>query len=319
MFKGGILSVLVSVLTGCGGQTAFQPTSQGTSPEGLGIINGKDVTAPDTYSGHVVYLQFRLAEGVGSCTGSILDSQTILTAAHCVSGATEGVVVFANNVQDPSAVAAEYVRSVDVASVYPKYKAEPEDSARAKDPASIPPPDQVPSVREFERNLDQSGFYDYDVAVVHFSGGLPAGYSPVQLADSGFVVETGAELHMIGYGLAKVNAVKQLVKGQVIVTPSPDGSTAGQLRETSVPIAAYDVKTGVLLTAGTKTSVCSGDSGGPAFVADPKSGAAIQVGIAEAVATSYCNSVSMHTAVFPYLGWIKEMSAKMAAKAAAAG
>jgi secreted trypsin-like serine protease len=172
----------------------------------------------------------------------------------------------------------------------------------------------VPTVDQVEKELAAEDDVDFDVALLHFSGGLPAGYSPVQLATSASIVQPGAMLHMIGYGLSKVDAQVKVVNGQQVYVPVPDQTTVGQLRETQVEVAQYNPDIRMIITDGHKTGVCNGDSGGPAFIQD-MNGDVLQVGIAEAVSSPYCNSASMHTAIFPYLNWIKGMAAAMAKQA----
>src|SRR5471030_440226 len=60
----------------------------------LPIVGGETVTSDDPISHTTVALYFAEDKGGALCTGSILDSGHILTAAHCVEGATKGVVIF---------------------------------------------------------------------------------------------------------------------------------------------------------------------------------------------------------------------------------
>lgn len=308
--SGKVLVLAALVLAGCGQQKDLQQASGALN----NIVSGSDVTAANEYSKHTVFLQMSGANGGGICTGSIYDSQTILTAAHCLVGAEQALVVFANNVK--TGVKREQVRIVDVATVHPKFAMprRQQNEAAETDPAATPTIPRVPTVDEVVEALNNAGNVDYDIAMVHFQGGLPAGYAPVTLAKNPAVVANGTKMHMIGYGLSRVASKMAVVNGQAKFIPVPDQTTPGQLRETEVAIDRYDVKTQMIFTDGRSTSVCSGDSGGPAFVTDT-AGQVIQVGIAEAVATAYCNSVAMHTAVFPFLDWIEKTAAELAEKA----
>lgn len=307
--RGKVLSILSLALVGCGNQANVGKLAAGNSE---GIMNGFEVSQTDAYSQHTVYLRVAMAGGSASCTGSILDSETILTAAHCVEGATKAVVVFAKNAQDPRNVSADHIRRVDAAAIFPEYKPEPEDSGESDGQPPATPP-KIPTLDEIKQALVEDKMVDYDLAVLHFQGGLPADYSPVKLATSESVLQEGTVLHMVGYGLSKVQSKMQVVNGQPVFVAVPDQSTVGQLRETSAPIGQYNAAARAILSDSHQTGVCSGDSGGPAFVQDA-SGQTLQVGIAEAVFNRYCNSVSMHTAVYPYLGWIKQASDALAKK-----
>lgn len=319
--RGRVLSILSLVLVGCGSQTASVPKPMNLNSEG--IVNGTDVTTPDLYSQHTVFLQMQLSKSGAICTGSILDSQTILTAAHCVSGASSALIVFAPNVQNAKALTAAQVRQADIVAVYPKYQPTPEPEQPTPDhqaqshtqtvPATPVMP-TVPTLDEVEKGLAANDDVDFDVAMLHFQGGLPAGYSPVQLATSPSIVQPGAVLHMLGYGLSKVNPEVRTVNGKNVTVPVPDQTTPGQLRETEVAVAQYNADIRMIITDAHQTGVCSGDSGGPAFI-QTVNGDVLQVGIAEAVSSPYCNSASMHTAIFPYLNWIKGMAAAMAKQA----
>lgn len=314
MARGVFGFLLFLAMAGCGKRSAIV-APEGTAP---GIVGGRDVMAPNDYSKHVVFLQMRMGNGAGFCTGSILDSQTILTAGHCLTGGGMGVILFTTNAH--AGVSATMVRRIDNAEVYPQFHMprhqQSENHGDDGDvPSEIPGPDQVPTVQQIKNFLDLAGNVDYDIGLLHFSGGLPPGYSPVQLATSADVLTPGISMHFIGFGISRVNAVQTQAGKEISVVPAPDHTTVGTLRETDVPMSDYDIALRMLFSSGTKSSVCSGDSGGPAFVKD-STGAIVQVGIAEAVASAYCNSVSTHTAIFPYLDWIKQTSEKMAEEAA---
>jgi len=314
--RGKVLSILSLVLVGCGNQSNVGKLA---SADSNGIMNGFDVSKSDAYSQHTVYIEAAMNGGSASCTGSILDSETILTAAHCIYGATQAAVVFAKNAQSPDSVASDHVRMVDKAAVFPKYQPESEDSddsgPKKSTQSTQPVTPKIPTLAEIEQMVTASGMVDYDVAILHFKGGIPSDYSPVQLATSEAVLTEGAVLHMVGYGLAKVNSRMQVDQnGQPVFVPVPDQTTVGQLRETSASIGQYNAQARAILTDSHQTGVCSGDSGGPAFIQDA-SGQTLQVGIAEAVFNRYCNSVSMHTAVYPYLDWIKQTADGLAKKA----
>lgn len=314
--RGKVLLILATVLTGCGNQKPTSPVAEGSAS----IVNGSTVLTPNKYSKHTVFVQTISAQGGGICTGSIYDNQTILTAAHCLIGARQAVIVFAPSVQDPRLVKNEQVRVVDLASVYPTFN--PGGAVKRPEGGAKPTPDaapvvpKIPTVDEVTKNLEDHNVVLDDVALLHFSGGLPQGYEPVRLATSETLSQPGAMLHMIGYGLARVGSQMRMVDGKAEFVAVPDRTTTGLLRETEVAISRYSAKAKLILTAGTATSVCSGDSGGPAFVTDQATGEVVQVGIAEAVANEYCNSVSMHTAIVPYLPWIKETATKLAEQVA---
>jgi secreted trypsin-like serine protease len=110
-----------------------------------GIVNGRAAGSRDQVAKSVVALVAEMSEGQALCTGSLIDASTVLTAAHCVDHSPERlVVVFGSNVKG---AAQNRVREATGFS----------QNSRWKNPTS--------------RGRG-------DLALVHFEGGLPSGYSP---------------------------------------------------------------------------------------------------------------------------------------------
>jgi secreted trypsin-like serine protease len=135
-----------------------------------------------------------------------------------------------------------------------------------------------------------------DLALIHFAGGLPEGASLVTLADSKLKLEAGDQVLVMGYGVS--NAAKR--------------SGGGVLRQAQTTVLGVTSKTEIA-TDGKMSSVCFGDSGGPAFV---ESGDGwIQWGVASAVSNESCNEASVHTDLRSYRAWIKKAMDGMRGKA----
>ncbi|MDO9183844.1 MAG: trypsin-like serine protease [Bacteriovorax sp.] len=131
-----------------------------------------------------------------------------------------------------------------------------------------------------------------DLALVHFKGSLPVGYQPVKLADEKLKLNIGQKVLMMGFG----------------VTNGTSRSGSGKLRQTESTILEEHSLTEIITDAH-KSSVCFGDSGGPAFI---KTGNDfIQWGVASSVLNSSCNQASIHTGLMKYRGWIKTTSEKL--------
>jgi secreted trypsin-like serine protease len=109
-----------------------------------------------------------------------------------------------------------------------------------------------------------------DLALVHFKGGLPAHYFPVTL---------------IGYGVTSGEREKGL----------------GKLRQTTTQIIGQKSPSEIV-TDGESSSVCFGDSGGPAFIKEGNEN--IQWGVASAVENRACNEASIHTEIISFGPWI---------------
>ena len=132
-----------------------------------------------------------------------------------------------------------------------------------------------------------------DLALVRFEGGLPADYKPVTIGDANLPLTPGTEVLMMGYGVNKAETHKG----------------AGVLRETKSSIIEQESPT-ELVTDGTKSSVCFGDSGGPAFAEDAD-GNEVQWGVTSSGKNDTCNEASVHTNVIAYAAWMKSAAAQL--------
>lgn len=249
----GILALLMSV-TACGDRNIAWPAIDGN-----GIVHGRGVPTKSSISKSVVALVSEIEGGAALCTGTILDEQTILTAAHCVDHSPEKmVVVFDTKVKG---VAKENLRHADTYLQNPRWA--------------------------------KGGEHAGDIAVVHFTGGLPKSYQPVQLATRGQKLEEGSEVTMVGYGMSNVKKE----------------SGGGVLRETKTTIVGKKAPDQIA-TDGHTSSVCFGDSGGPAF--SEANGELVQWGVAHSVLNRECNETSLHTDIIPYEAWIRESMKRLA-------
>jgi secreted trypsin-like serine protease len=217
------------------------------------IVHGQQARSGDALASSVVAILTELPEGQSLCTGSILNENSVLTAAHCVDGHTEKMtIVFAKNIRQSN----EYSQRLVTGFVQNPYWKHP--------------------------NTNTQG----DLAIIHFAGGLPEGYKPVRLAKPTEVVSEGQQVYFLGYGVTNGNSQK--------------GS--GILRGTTSRIIGEQSPTETI-TDGKKSSVCFGDSGGPAFIKVKNQ--FVQWGVASSVFNQACNEASIHTNVMPYDSWIR--------------
>jgi secreted trypsin-like serine protease len=228
------------------------PGSDPTNPPDKGIVHGQ-LSKSNGLSNSVVALVADVPEGQTLCTGSILSENSVLTAAHCVDNNPERmVVVFGKNIHS------------------------------AKQESMRPVTNFVQNPYWSHPNSTNQG----DLAIVHFSGGLPAGYVPVHLVNASEKVSEGDSVYFIGYG----------------VTNGKSQKGSGILRATTTQIIGEQSPTETI-TDGQKTSVCFGDSGGPAFVKVKNK--FLQWGVASSVLNQTCNEASIHTNIMTYLNWIR--------------
>jgi V8-like Glu-specific endopeptidase len=144
----GTLILSTVTLVACGANKDTPPT---TDLEVSDIVNGKAVTKKNENAHSIVAIVAEKNGGQSLCTGSIVAPEVILTAAHCVEGSPQKLhLVFGLNIQ----------------------KANKKNDTREADKFIIHP--------NWGRHLPSG---ESDLALIHFKGALPEGYSPVKLAD----------------------------------------------------------------------------------------------------------------------------------------
>lgn len=131
-----------------------------------------------------------------------------------------------------------------------------------------------------------------DLALIRFRGKLPIGYKPVLLASKNTNLSIASTVTLIGYGVANGNT----------------HGGAGILRQAQTTIIGKYTTTEII-TNGKKSSVCFGDSGGPAFIMDGNH--YVQWGVASSVTNKACNEAAIHTLIVGYKSWIKKTIAKL--------
>ena len=193
------------------------------------IIGGVPVTADDPIAHSTVMLIGETATGMFSCSGTILNDEWVLTAAHCSIGVKDMVVVFSTHAPDTSwarllSSGLHYRRVVDLNhnQDYP------------------------------DTNIGQMIPHN-DIGLVRFSGGLPKGYYPVTILNPSVdakYLTPNTPVVIAGFGKRGAD-------------PKTDDS--GNLYKDTVPL--HRIVGQVDANVGSDGSVaCHGDSGGPAFI-----------------------------------------------------
>jgi secreted trypsin-like serine protease len=173
-----LLTVSLSGLLAC--SQKGNGTARNLEDAAISIIGGKQLTAADGLSKSVVAL-VDVDEGA-LCTASIISENMLVTAAHCVQGNLNSmVVVFTTDltVKDKSAIKVRTVESGIQTSFYAERQLEPTDEG--------------------------------DIALIKLSEKIPAGYVPATLLTDASVLKKGTTVTLVGYGID--DGVKQTGSG----------------------------------------------------------------------------------------------------------
>lgn len=162
------------------------------------------------------------------CSGSVIASDIVLTAAHCVA-------------ENPSHPAAVSQLHVVYSTHFPKSPNDP--SVRSVSGYRVHP--------GWTGNIQQPDAHD--IAVLRIVGDMPVGYAPAELLARDARLYSGQEVLLAGFGVT--SGTDQV------------GQSAGILREVPVNVIQEYGQTEVLVDASHSQGPCGGDSGGPAFVA----------------------------------------------------
>ncbi len=261
LYKGlAALLALVSLSACAPDLQSIQATDTVTADAGAFIIGGQESNGQEDFAKHIVALYD--LRGGSICTASILSETILLTAAHCVvSPASDLRVVFGTDVDSRSIV----VKPVDAYQVSPLW-----------------------SLRQFQE------FNTGDIAVVKFSGGLPAGYKPIKFLSDSSGLKDGQNVMLAGYGNSD----------------GARGTGAGKLRYVVTQIKSSGFsKTEILMEQSKGKGACHGDSGGPAYI--QVNGELVVIGVTSRGVDDPKNDCSVsaaYTSVPYYANWIRRTS-----------
>ncbi len=267
------------ILAACGSSKIGETSIQ--SLKSQGIIGGQLVSSSDSIASSTVQIfTFQVGKnkdgqdvvtGLGSCTGSIIDQDIILSAAHCTTNNPSLIFIYFSN---------------DI----------PKDfSAFFKDMKNQPNLRRVTGamVGNNWKNAYQKNYNWDDISLLKFSGGLPDGFKVARLVPNNFRVNSGDTVTIAGYGLTDgVNKVQ---------------STG--LRKVSLQIENVNYSADeIMLDTTHGRSSCHGDSGGPAFVSNQSENYIFGLTSRADYKTDprgECIGLTIYTNVQHFLGWIQ--------------
>lgn len=270
----GVGSLLL--LAACAPSNQSQENFANSVEENLdldGIKGGAEVTQDEALSKSVVAIYHR-QYGV-MCTGSLIGNNMVLTAAHCIEGGPSSyAIVFGVSVES-----SQVARAVKRIVVSPKYL----NSQTRK------------RVRVNGQGVDIPAD-NYDIALMQFSGALPAGYKVATLLPQKSMLRVGGIVTLAGYGMQGDNSLVLggLLKVDVKILDTQFGQTE------------------ILLDQSQGRGACQGDSGGPAYLR--ASGKIYLWGVTSRSPLANptgCPTHAIYTNILSHLPWIHQTSQAM--------
>ncbi|MDD4974862.1 MAG: trypsin-like serine protease [Bacteriovorax sp.] len=281
------------VLTSC----APKSSSTRVNLKNSFIINGADVKIGDGIASSVVGV-YNIKEKA-LCTGSLIASNIVLTAAHCSPEHVSDLkIIFTNDIDDiitshEADILQEFMLSATDFKVGPTWD---------------------PKNESIEINTG-------DIALVKFKGKIPAGYRPATFLADASLLKIGNMVTVAGFGVNIVSSKKidpnkyphldeAIEYGEVLcddengknincVEIDTDGD--GILRTTTAPISS--TQTTEIILDERKSGTCSGDSGGPAYIR--QNGEFYLFGVTSR-GSALCDEVGVYTNALYYRPWIAE-------------
>ncbi len=282
------LSFLAACSSGGGDATNANLEVQNCELKGqsYGIISGNTLSSSNPLSESTVLVIF-LGKKSSICTGTIIDNDKVLTAAHCTSRSSydKTLIAFSNNVGCVLKAKTRTVRPVTSRQVHPSYV-------------------------YYEDNKGHAENATNDLAILKFSGSLPENYKVRPLPTKSYDFTKAKEIVMSGYGVTTEEETTEDTSGILRFTTAEPSRLSKSVVTPSGETARID-KT--LIMVQRQNGVCSGDSGGPLYAKD-ENGLTL-IGVTSMVADIYaknknearsCHGISIFVDVRDQLDWIEK-------------
>jgi trypsin len=255
-----VVSAFAALAVGCSNNTSSKSINAAAAPS---IIGGTEVAEGSTLHKSIVGLYNTKEHAL--CTGSLLENNIVLTAAHCIgANAQDHIVIFA----------------ADLESVF---KSQDRNFLLSKVRRGV----KTVVNPNWGKTHPGGGQAWGDTALIKFQGDVPAGFEPATLLADNSLLAKGSTITVAGYGvnsdiLTEVNKADypdfkdREARGEFLCEQSQDGKTekcykedvsgSGVLRTTELKVMGNYNDTEILFDQRNGQASCEGDSGGPAYV-----------------------------------------------------
>ncbi len=258
-----------------------------------GIVGGGLLKKDSTLAKGIVYIQSKDVEGYNyMCTGSLIASDLVLTAAHCIEGATDEKDIKVAFTHQPECDASKNLKLLGV----------PVAAFR------------IHSSWKNKEMPDERG----DLALIRLKSAAPVPWKPLKLA-SRFIGLENSKIVVAGYGADSLNGKTsssvslRIAEVSAIQAAEKDyfakASNLAELKEQKISIYMENSEKDELLfiSQSNGAGVCFGDSGGPSMMQD-ETGMYVQTGVASVVLgvgeSRICGFAGGHMSVHFHRQWI---------------
>jgi secreted trypsin-like serine protease len=239
-----------------------------------GIFNGRDVLAnePVAHTVVAVHSVYPGADEGTICSGTLLSSSVVLTAAHCLMDEGSVRTVLFGIDAKQSILHRKVIRQI----VHPGWRI-------IEEIQSIP----VES-RSEEDNAKLLNSSWNDLALVEFEGGLPEGFFPSALLTDQSKLQANLVLTAAGFG----------------VSDAENHKGTGILRTAEIKVDQPEFHDNEFSVQQNEAGTCDGDSGGPVFLKDGNS--FLIAGLtSHGINDEFCRGTTVFTFLAKHLEWIQ--------------
>lgn len=170
LFNGVVIIIATFVLWGCSSPKQVSRLSHSRAQVGAGIFGGQNVTPADSFSQNVVGIISISRDDEGGirsrelCTGALIGTNVVLTAAHCLTEDSEVEVYFGPNMYGDNVVKRKVVSRI----LHGDWRINQKEGVN-------------------------------DIAMIRFEGSLPLEFKPISLVKLTSVIDN-FDAYIVGYG-----------------------------------------------------------------------------------------------------------------------